>query len=125
MHKLTKEKYNVGMAIAEGSFATVKHCTAKQEHKEFLLRVIHKASVFGQDDKVLQEVEIMRMVRHENVHTVLDYWESSSEICLVMEPVEVYSGWVVGQVGGYWSVLGGNWSVVRWAGSYYKCGIVQ
>lgn len=89
LHKLTKEKYHIGMAIAEGSFAVVKHCTDKQQNKEFLLRAIKKASVFGRDDKILQEVEIMRMTRHENVLSVQDYWETGTEICMVMEPIEV------------------------------------
>ena len=89
LHHLTKEKYHIGMSIVEGSFATVKHCTDKQENSDFLLRVIQKASVFGHDDKILQEVEIMRMVKHGNVQSVLDYWETSSEMCMVMEPIEV------------------------------------
>lgn len=89
LHKLIKEKYNVGMAIAEGRFAVVKHCSDKEDNKEFLLRVIYKVRVFGKDDKILQEIDIMRMIRHENVLTVQDYWESIDEVCMVMEPIEV------------------------------------
>ncbi len=89
LHKLTREKYCIGMAIASGCFAAVKQCSDKEEGKSYLLRAIHKAKAFGQDDKLLQEVEIMRKIRHENVLTVQDYWESSSEICMVMEPIEV------------------------------------
>lgn len=88
-HKQIKEKYNVGMAIAEGKFAAVKYCCDKADNKEFLLRVIHKARVFGKDDKILQEIDIMRMIRHENVLMVQDYWESADEVCMVMEPIEV------------------------------------
>ena len=90
-HKQIKEKYNIGMAIAEGKFVAVKHCSDKQDNKEFLLRVIHKARVFGKDDKILQEIDIMRMIRHENVLMVQDYWESTDEVCMVMEPIEVIS----------------------------------
>ena len=77
------------MAIASGCFASVKQCSEKEDGRNYLLRVVYKARAFGQDDKLLQEVEIMRLIRHENVLTVQDYWESSSEICMVMEPIEV------------------------------------
>lgn len=89
LYKQTKEKYHVGMIIMEGAYAAVKHCSCKQENRDLLLRVIQKAKVFGCDDKILQEINIMRMMRHENVLTVLDYWENSDEMCMVMEPIEV------------------------------------
>lgn len=88
-YKHTKDKYCIGMVIAEGNFAAIKLCSEKEENKEFLLRVIQKAKVFGKDDKVLQEITIMRMIRHENVLTVQDYWESMDEVCMVMESIEV------------------------------------
>lgn len=88
-YKHTKEKYYIGMAIAEGNFAAIKLCSEREENKEFLLRVIQKAKVFGRDDKMLQEIAIMRMIRHENVLTVQDYWESMDEVCMVMECIEV------------------------------------
>ena len=90
--KHTREEYYVGMPIAEGHFATIKHCRDKKFGKEFLLRVIHKAKVFGMDDKVLQEVEILRMMRHENVLTLRNYWENMDEMCMVMESIEVRGG---------------------------------
>ena len=79
------------MAIATGCFASVKQCSDKEDGKDYLLRVINKTKVFGQDDKILQEIEIMRMLRHENVLSVVDYWETNSEMSLVMEPIEVSS----------------------------------
>ena len=89
LYKHTRDRYYIGMPIAEGNFATIKNCTDKDENKEFLLRVIQKAKVFGKDDKLLREIEIMRMIRHENVLTVQDYWESMNEVCMVMESIEV------------------------------------
>lgn len=89
LHQQVREKYQVGMVIEEGFFASVKICTNKHENMDFLLRVIQKGKVFGQDDKILQEMSIMRMMRHENMMTVLDYWETSGEYCMVMEPIEV------------------------------------
>lgn len=89
LYKHTKDKYYIGMPIALGNFAAIKNCSDREENKEFLLRVIQKAKVFGKDDKLLHEIEIMRMIRHENVLTVQDYWESMDEVCMVMESIEV------------------------------------
>ncbi len=79
------------MPIAEGNFAAIKLCIDKEQNKELLLRVTKKSRVFGKDDKILQEIEIMRALRHENVMTVQDYWENSDEVCMVMESIEVGS----------------------------------
>ncbi len=89
LYKETRDKYEVGMIIIEGSFAAVKNCSSKQDKREFLMRVIQRARVFGCDDKIIQELKIMRMMRHENIMTVVDYWENSEEMCMVMEPIEV------------------------------------
>lgn len=91
-YKHMREKYCIGVVIAEGNFAAIKLCSEREENKDFLLRVIQKAKVFGKDDKVLQEIAIMRMIRHENVLTVQDYWESMDEVCMVIEPIEVSQG---------------------------------
>ena len=72
----------------EGSFVSVKYCKNK-ENKDFLLRVIHKAKTFGCDDKIEEEVKIMKRMRHKNVLAVLDYWECDDEMSMVMEPIEV------------------------------------
>lgn len=45
--------------------------------------------MFGKEDKILQEMKIMRILRHENLMGVVDYWESSKEYCMVMEHIEV------------------------------------
>ena len=88
LYKKVRNKYQVGMVIQEGYFASVRFCTSKHKSTDYLLRVIQKAKVFGKDDKILQEIRIMRMMRHENVMTVLDYWETSREYCMVMESIE-------------------------------------
>lgn len=112
LYKHTRDKYYIGMPIAEGNFATVKSCIDKDENKEFLLRVIQKARVFGKDDKLLREIEILRMIRHENVLTVQDYWESSDEVCMVMESIEVRLTALAGCMAGYWICFSAGWRLI-------------
>ena len=77
------------MAIEEGAFAAVKSCKSKEDDKVYLARIIKKSKVFGRDDKILQEIKIMRMLRNNNLMGVVDYWETSNEHVMVMEPIEV------------------------------------
>ena len=87
--KQRREKYHIGMTLSEGHFAVVKQCEEKVTQKEFLLRVINKAKVFGQEDLILREVTIMKMLRQENVMQVVDHWETSDDMFLVIEQIEV------------------------------------
>lgn len=89
LHKKARDAYKVGMVIEEGSFAAIKSCSSKEDGRDYLLRVIQKGKVFGKDDKILQEIKIMRMLRNDNVMGVVDYWETSNEHCMVMEPIQV------------------------------------
>jgi len=89
LYKKTRDKYGLGMVIEQGSFSAVKSCISKEDGRDYLLRVVHKGKVFMRDDKILQEIKILRMLRHNNVMGVVDYWESSSEHCMVMESIEV------------------------------------
>ena len=88
-NKHKREKYHIGMTLSEGHFATVKQCEEKATGKEHLLRVVNKAKVFGREDLILREVTIMKMLRQENVMQVLDHWETTDDMHLVIEQIEV------------------------------------
>ena len=90
-NKQTREKYHLGPLIEEGNFATLKQCKEKKTNKEFILRVINKAKVFGQEDLMLREITIMKLLHHENILQVVDHWDMNDEISLVMEQIEVRS----------------------------------
>jgi len=84
-----KKKYTIGMLIGEGSYAVVKEIREKKTNRDLVLRVINKAKVFGQEDLITNELKIMKTLRHENILQVVDDWETSDEICLVLEQIEV------------------------------------
>ena len=46
--------------------------------------------MFGQEDLVWRECEVLRCMRHENLVKVVDGWDSSDDIYMVVEHVEVY-----------------------------------
>jgi len=88
-HSKKKEKYTIGMLIGEGNYAIVKEIREKKTNRDLVLRVINKAKVFGQEDLITNELKIMKTLRHENILQVVDDWETSDEICLVLERIEV------------------------------------
>ena len=67
----------------------VKECHNKLSRKEYSLRVVSRARVFGQEDLVKKECAVLHVMKHENVVQVVDSWETSDEICFVMEQIEV------------------------------------
>ena len=88
-HSKRKEKYMVGMLIAEGNYAVVKQCKEKASNRRFVLRMINKAKVFMREDLINTELKIMKSLRHENILQVVDNWETSDEFCLILEQIEV------------------------------------
>lgn len=84
-----KEKYQIGTTVGEGNYAVVKVCQEKHTHQDFLLKIINRGKIFGQEDLICNELKIMRMLHHENVVQLLDEWETHDEICLVMEQIKV------------------------------------
>jgi serine/threonine protein kinase len=85
-----KDNYSLGPVQGEGRFAVVRECHHKMSGQQYSLRIISKARVFGQEDLVWRECEVLRCMRHENLVKVVDGWDSSDDIYMVVEHVEVY-----------------------------------
>ena len=79
----------MGSVLGEGRFVVVRECHHKMTGKQYSLRAINKARVFGQEDLIWQECKMLRCMKHENLVMVVDGWESSDDICMVVEHVEV------------------------------------
>ena len=57
--------------------------------QQYSLRVINKAGIYGHEDLIWREYEMLCGLKHENLVQVVDGWESSDDICMVVEHVEV------------------------------------
>ena len=84
-----RESYRVGSVVGEGHYVVVRDCHHKVTGQHYSLRVINKAGVFGHEDLVLRECQLLRGLKHDNLVQMVDGWESSDEICLVAEHIEV------------------------------------
>ena len=81
--------YVKGNTLGEGRFAVIKAATHRITGKECALKIINRAKVFGREDIVENELKIMRSVNHPNIIKLIEDFESTDEVTLVMELLQV------------------------------------
>ena len=85
-----KYNYSIGNMLSVGNYAVVRDCRHKSTNENFVLKVINKAKIFGHEDLIEGELEITRKLRnHQSILQLVDEWESSDDIFLVLESIEV------------------------------------
>ncbi|KAK2171633.1 hypothetical protein NP493_1046g00060 [Ridgeia piscesae] len=84
--KLTA-KYKVGKTIGQGNFAVVKDCVEKQTKERFALKIISKSLCRGREQMIHTEVSILRCLKHSNIVQLIEDFETTDELFLVMELV--------------------------------------
>ncbi|XP_068702307.1 serine/threonine-protein kinase DCLK1-like isoform X3 [Montipora foliosa] len=80
--------YRIGKVIGDGNFAVVRECKNRKTNKEYALKIISKAKVKGKEHMVENEISILRRVKHKNIVELIEEYETSKEIFLVMELVK-------------------------------------
>jgi len=80
--------YDIGKELGRGTFSVVKEATHKGNTEAFAVKFIDKKFV-DKDDLMLlsREIDIMKQVKHKNVLSLKEIFETSSELALVMELV--------------------------------------
>ena len=81
--------YKPGRTLGEGNYAKVQDCTQKDTNKRFLLKVISKAKIFGFEDVILRELNIMRLLNHPNIVKMEADFEDEDNHYLIMEHINV------------------------------------
>ena len=61
----------------------------RSHKKTFALKIIDKARCKGREEMIDNEVQILRMVKHENVIGLIEEFETESCLYLVMEMITV------------------------------------
>jgi len=77
------ELYEVRDKIHRGSAGIVKKCYSKVHLKEFAVKIIERDD--KTDENVLQEVNIMNQLHHDNLVAVVDFFEEDDFFYIVME----------------------------------------
>ena len=81
--------YVKGNTLGEGRFAVVKAATHRTSGKEYALKTINKARVFGREDIIENELKIIKSVNHPNIIKLIEDFDTTDEITLVMELLQV------------------------------------
>ena len=81
------EYYDIIDDIGEGKFGVVKLGVHKKTKLRVAIKTIKKENVKTKQDQELikTEIDIMKMCRHPNIVTLLDHFENSEYIFIVME----------------------------------------
>lgn len=82
------ERYKVGRTLGDGNFAVVRECMEKSTGREYALKIIRKDKCRGKEHLVLNEVSILRRVKHPNIVLLIEEMDTPSELYLVMELVK-------------------------------------
>ncbi|TRY53609.1 hypothetical protein DNTS_033074, partial [Danionella cerebrum] len=82
------EKYEVGKVIGDGNFAVVRECVERSTGQEYALKIIDKAKCSGKEHLIVNEVSILRRVRHPSIIMLIEELDTPTELYLVMELVK-------------------------------------
>ena len=78
-----------GNTLREGQFAIVKAATHQRTGKECALKIINRPKIFSREDIVENELKIMRKVNHPNIAKLINDFESTDKVIIVMELLQV------------------------------------
>jgi len=88
-HDPIEDFYEMGHEIGRGGFSVVVEGTDKASKKKYAIKCIKKATVEGDDIKLLRrEIKIMKRVDHPNILKLYEVFEDEDEFYLVMELVD-------------------------------------
>eukprot|EP00927_Polykrikos_kofoidii_P068889 TRINITY_DN6423_c1_g1_i1.p1 TRINITY_DN6423_c1_g1~~TRINITY_DN6423_c1_g1_i1.p1 ORF type:complete len:418 (+),score=61.32 TRINITY_DN6423_c1_g1_i1:210-1463(+) len=78
------ELYSIGDRIGRGAFASVSRCTHLPTESKRAVKSIDRRKGVG-EDRVQEEIEIMRMVNHPHVIRLFDVFDEQNRVYIVME----------------------------------------
>jgi len=78
------DKYNVGAVLGSGKYSVVKRCTNKATAEQFAVKIIDKRQMI-EVRFLKRELEIMYGLRHDGVVRLMELFETTDSLFLVME----------------------------------------
>ncbi|CAF3676010.1 unnamed protein product [Rotaria socialis] len=82
------DKYDLGKKMGDGNFAIVRRSKLRGTEKEFAVKIIDKSKMKGKEYMLDHEINIMYSCNHPNIIRLLEDFETSDEIYLVMELIK-------------------------------------
>lgn len=85
---MVKETYDLGRALGHGASGEVLLATHKQTGKIFACKIVKKNSNMNDAQSMSTEIEIMKRVRHRNVVSMYELYETPKCLWIVLELVD-------------------------------------
>jgi len=70
---------------ASGNFSVVKRCKDRETGKEYALKIIDKKLVEGKEEMIETECEILRRVKHPNIVSMIETFDTDDKLYLIMD----------------------------------------
>jgi len=78
--------YDMAETLGEGKFGLVRVGIHKSTNEKVAIKIIKKAKMTTKDLELMKsEIDIMKLCRHPNIVRLLDHFENSDYIFIVME----------------------------------------
>ena len=86
---LKKQGYNIGTTIGEGSYAKVKSAYSEKTQKRVAMKIINrrKAPKDFKEKFLPRELQILKVVNHQNVIKMFDILEFEAKVSVKQEDV--------------------------------------
>jgi len=85
---LVKETYEVGKVLGHGASGEVFTVTHKQTLQKFACKVVKKNSNMNDAQSMSTEIEIMKRIRHRNIVSMYELYETPKCLWIVLELVD-------------------------------------
>ncbi|KAH9362589.1 hypothetical protein HPB48_015497 [Haemaphysalis longicornis] len=81
--------YHVREMLGNGNLSRVYHCSVSRKScKQYALKIVEKGKCKGSEQLLVNEVAVLRKVKHPNIVRPVEEFDVGSELYLVMELVE-------------------------------------
>jgi len=79
--------YKTGKTLGQGTYAVVKEAVHIETGKYYACKVISKRLMAGRENMVRNEIAVLKKISmgHPNVLTLIDYFETTNNLYLVLD----------------------------------------
>jgi len=83
------EFYSIGEKIGRGNFAVVRKVQRRSDGQFFAAKIINKKTMKPKDlDLLGKEVKILKMLKHPNINTMIETFDTKNHLYIVLELLE-------------------------------------
>jgi len=84
---VVKETYDLGRVLGHGASGEVLHCSHRATKAQFACKVVRKSSM-NDAESMSTEIEIMKRIRHKNVVSMYELYETPRCLWIILELVD-------------------------------------